>query len=159
MRAFEAVSLALGLLLLFWANKRKHSMPKVHSMILPFQDQTNMYESQQVTERLSLFESVWNRSFHADMKTRETVRHLYDIAADTQDALVALQQTFSNDLQRDVDFQALVERVRDNQTAKIEDLKLRCGSPLLFPRLIDDMHYKKWWRAANDVQEEEGAGI
>lgn len=100
---------------------------------------------------LHRFDSMWTQSFTYGFQTRETVRRLYDISDDVQDALKAIEYALPNTTHLLDALDTTARHVREDHWKKIEDLKARCGAPLLFPKGLEDQHYRKWWRAANDV--------
>lgn len=90
-----------------------------------------------ITTAIANFDRTWDRSFKDGYETRESARELYDLAACTQNAFSNALFSLPNDLDREQTLTDWARRVRKDQRAKIEDLKLRCGAPLLFPGPLD----------------------
>ena len=103
---------------------------------------------------MAAFDAEWEASHTAARATRLTVRRMYDLSDDVQDAMGSLLAALPCDTALRGGAKQLAERLRTEHWAKIEDLKARCGAPLLFPRSIEDQHYRKWWRAANDYDDD-----
>lgn len=142
--AFSVLAIALLSYFVLAQNQKKRDI------FAKFTKPGRSKETHDITACIRAFDQLWEKSFQYGYESRETVRHLYDLAADTQNALSSLKATFPNDLEMDRSFKELCEKIQENQHARIEDLKQRCGAPLLFPHSIEDLHYRKWWRAAND---------
>lgn len=102
------------------------------------------------------FNSVWDDSFKHGQATRETIRTLVGIAAQTQDALYTVKAALPSDTSLHTLWKTTAESIQMDHFTKLEDLRKRCGAPLLYPEPLDDVHYRKWWRAANYYDDDAG---
>lgn len=112
-----------------------------------------------VTTFIAEFDRVWDASFTFGQGTRDTVRQLSGIAAQTQDALQCMKAALPSDTSLQAQWTRTAEAIQNDQFAKLEDLRARCGAPLLHPGPLDDLHYRKWWRAANYYEDEDGTSF
>ena len=96
------------------------------------------------------FDDVWDQSFKHGYTTRHQLRRLDDLAADTQTALKDAEDVLPHDMYKRQDIRDIATRVKNEQFVKMQDLRDRCGASLLFPRPIEDLHYRHLWKAAND---------
>jgi hypothetical protein len=110
-----------------------------------------------VTSFVAEFNRVWDASFTYGQETRDTIRKLAGIAAQTQDALQCVKAALPSDTTLQAQWKQAADTIQSDHFAKLEDLRTRCGAPLLYPGPLDDMHYSKWWRAANYYDDVDGA--
>lgn len=103
------------------------------------------------------FDRVWDASFTHGLQTRDTIRKLVGISSQTQDALHSVKAALPNDTSMHTAWKKMAEAVQVDHFKKLEDLRKRCGASLLYPGPLDDLHYRKWWRAANDHDDDGGA--
>lgn len=91
-----------------------------------------------LTHKLAEFNRVWDQSFTHGHETRETVRRLYDLAADVQNTCTDVLFALPNDTAERRRVKEWAASIRRDHRDKIEDLKVRCGAPLLYPGPLEN---------------------
>ncbi len=99
---------------------------------------------------LRAFDTAWNESFLHGKATREMVYRLTDLADQCQSALQSVKAALPHDIEQHAELAKIAETIQHDHFNKLEELRYRCGSPLLYPRPIDDLHYRNYARAAHD---------
>lgn len=103
-----------------------------------------------LADRLEAFDRAWNESFLHGNATRGKVYELTDLADQCQTALQSVSAALPHDIERRAELSRIAEAIQDDHFHKMEDVRYRCGSPLLYPRPLDDLHYRRFARAAHD---------
>lgn len=99
------------------------------------------------------FEFDYQRSFRAGAahSGAELVRLLFARRAQVLEALREIRMRLPNDLRLERMAVGAIEESDRRMLEHIEDVRVRCGVPMLHPGPVDDAWYGRWYRAANDV--------
>ena len=95
------------------------------------------------------FENAYHHSFRYDGESRETLLQLTDRAAAVQNAYFDAVARLPNDVAAEEALRARARALESDHFEKMEECRQRVGAPLLYPRPIDDLHYRQWWTPAN----------
>lgn len=147
------VFLALGLGILLW-HARRHTPPALPE----FGDVPDTTPARsRLGQCLQAFDHEWNRSFTHGQATRDTIHRLTDLADACQAALSSVRAALPQDEDRHAQLTRVAERIQEDHFAKLEELRQRCGAPLYYPRALDDLHYRRFYKAA--VEDDGSAGV
>ena len=144
MRIILIVLAVVGAALVWSSRQRRPALPE-------FQDAVHTTSARtRLGDCLREFDTVWNESFLHGKATREMVYRLTDLADACQSALQSVKAALPHDIERHAELSRIAEAVQEDHFNKLEELRYRCGSPLLYPRPLDDLHYRRFVRAAHD---------
>ena len=101
------------------------------------------------TQSTDAFEHAYRRSFHNDGESRETLVKLTNKAAAVQNAYFDAIARLPNDIAAEESLRARARALESDHFEKMEECRQRVGAPLLYPRPIDDLHFRRWWTPAN----------
>lgn len=102
------------------------------------------------TRALRAFAAAYADTFRGDCG-RDGVLTLHELRDAALGALFELRMRLPNDLDTETRVTAHIEETDRLLRGYIADAQARCGAALLHPGPIDDLYYRQWWRAANDV--------
>lgn len=105
------------------------------------------------------FDRVWNESFTHGNATKDMVYRLTDLADQCQNALHSVKAALPHDIEQHAEIARIADSMQEEHFKKLEELRYRCGSPLLYPRPLDDLHYRRFARAAHDPLAQDGAPL
>lgn len=100
---------------------------------------------------LRAFATEYRLTFQHGRCTQAAVLSLHALRDDVLRHLYALRMRLPNDLGAEAKLTKDIEDTDVLLQAYVQDARARCGTPLLHPGPIDDVHYRQWYRAANDV--------
>lgn len=109
--------------------------------------------SQEARDAFGEFMRVFRASFDGDAARHgaELVRALFTWRARVNRSLREVRMRLPGDLKAE---RALANAMEDADRAMMEhiqDVRERCGAPLVHPGPVGDAYYGRWYRASNDV--------
>lgn len=102
---------------------------------------------------LRQFAREYRLTFQHGRCTRAAVMTLHTLRDDALKHLYELRMRLPNDMNAEAEVTAHVVETDALLRGYLDDAQARCGEPLLHPGPIDDMHYRQFYRAANDATE------
>lgn len=133
-----------GLIILWYSRRPAPALPE-------FQDAVHTSAARtRLGDCLREFDRAWNESFTHGQATKEMVYRLTDLADQCQNALQSVKAALPHDIERRAELTRIAESIQEDHFNKLDELRYRCGSPLLYPRPLDDLHYRRFYRAAHD---------
>lgn len=97
------------------------------------------------------FAEAYRATFQHGQCSKEAVLRLHDARADALGHLYQLRMRMPNDLDGERELTRHIEDTDRLLHSYIADAQARCGQALLHPGPIDDMYYRRFYRAHNDV--------
>lgn len=137
----------LGVMLVWYSRVPSPALPEFRDAVHTTAARTRLGDC------LREFDRAWNDSFTHGKASRETVFRLTDIADECQKALQSVRAALPHDVERHAELTRQAESIQEDHFNKLEELRYRCGSPLLYPRPLNDLHYRRYYRAAPDMND------
>lgn len=99
---------------------------------------------------LRAFASEYKNTFQHEQCTRAAVMALHSLRDEVLTNMYDVRMRLPNDMTAETRLTQYIEDTDALLKRYLEDAMRRSGQPLLFPRPLDDTHYRQFYRAHND---------
>ena len=105
----------------------------------------------EATQALRAFATDYRLTFQHGQCTKDAVMTLHTLRDKALKHMYELRMRLPNDLHAEAELAQHIEDTDALLRTYIQDAQSRCGAPMLYPGPIDDMFYRQFYRAHNDV--------